>query len=63
MRLASLDMWPDEPHLENRYQAWPHGPVINAVGRFLLGLAHEDGHLDQVREIIRQATAARPAAE
>src|SRR5579859_8156462 len=31
MRLASLDLWPDRPDLENRYQAREDGPSINAV--------------------------------
>jgi len=55
MRLASLEMWPDKPHLENQVQAWSEGPVVNAVGRFVLGLMHEDSHLGQVAEIVRQA--------
>lgn len=59
MRLASLDMWPDEPHLENRYQPWPGVGEINAVGRFALGLKHDDDHLAQIAEIVRQARAAR----
>ena len=59
MRLASLDMWPKEPHLQNEYQAWPEGPTVNAVGRFVLGLMHEQDHLGQIKEIVRQAQAAR----
>jgi len=55
MRLASLEMWPDEPQLRNQAQAWTDGPVVNAVGRFVLGLMHEDSHLGQVAEIVRQA--------
>jgi hypothetical protein len=31
---------------------------LNAVGCVLLGLAHEQGHFAQIREIIRQAHAA-----
>ena len=59
MRLASLGMWPDAPHLENEYQAWKEGPMVNAIGRFVLGLMHEESHLAQIREIVRQAQAAR----
>ena len=59
MRLASLDMWPEEAHLENEYQAWTDGPTVNAIGRFILGLMHDDGHLGQIGEIVRQARAAR----
>lgn len=59
MRLASLEMWPDEPNLENEYQAWEKGPTVNAVGRFVLGLMHADSHLEQIAEIVRRAAAAR----
>jgi len=60
MRLASLDMWPDEPHLDNTYTPFEGrlGP-INAVGAFVLGLGHDAQHLDQIAEIVRQARAAR----
>ena len=61
MRLASLDMWPAEPHLEHEYEAWKDGPRVNAVGRFVLGLMHDDSHLGQIGEIVRQARAARAA--
>jgi hypothetical protein len=60
IRLASLDIWPDEPHLEYEYEAWGGGPTVNAVGRFVLGLSHADSHLGQIEEIVRQATEARP---
>jgi hypothetical protein len=66
MRLASLDMWPDKPFLANTYKL-QIGPAVvtegypqaNCVVRFLLGLMHEDEHLDQITEIVRQARAAR----
>jgi hypothetical protein len=61
MRLASLEMWPAAAHLENVCQAWPDGPMVNAVGRFVLGLMHDDSHLGQIGEIMRQARAARGA--
>ncbi len=59
MRLASLEMWPDKPHLEDTYQAWTNGPEVNAVGRFVLGLMHAESHLGQIKDIIRQAHADR----
>jgi len=59
MRLASLDLWPDEPHLDNICEAWPGGPQVNALGRFVLGLSHDDSHLGQMADIVRQAQAAR----
>jgi len=55
MRIASLEMWPAEPHLENAYQAWSEGPSVNAIGRFVLGLSHDESHLGQIEEIVRQA--------
>lgn len=54
MRLASLTMWPDRPHYENYGKWWGEGP-LNAVGRFLLGLMHDDDHLEQIAKISRQA--------
>ncbi len=59
MRLASLDLWPDEPHLDNICEAWPTGPQVNAIGRFALGLAHDSDHTGQIAEIVRQAWSAR----
>ncbi|MEJ2753102.1 MAG: DinB family protein [Candidatus Promineifilaceae bacterium] len=59
MRLASLDMWPDEPDLDNFYLHRQSGQKINAPMRFLFGLKHDDSHLEQIAEIVRQAAAAR----
>jgi hypothetical protein len=61
MRLAALDVWPDEPHLEVTYQSAPDRPRYNAVQRFVLGLRHDFDHLGQIEEIARQAAAARAA--
>ncbi|MFQ5342776.1 MAG: DinB family protein [Anaerolineae bacterium] len=55
MRLASLDMWPAHPHLDNTYEPWKAVGEINAVGRFVLGLFHDDSHLEQIADIVRQA--------
>jgi len=57
MRLASLEMWPAKPHLENMAEIIPGRPVVNPVGRFLMGLSHDDAHLAQIAEIVRQAHA------
>jgi hypothetical protein len=58
MRHAFLDAWPAEPHLDVLFSYGSAlaslGPM-NAYGRFLLGLMHEEGHLEQMRETIRQA--------
>ena len=59
MRLASLDMWPDEPHLENNYMR-KRGLYINAMAQFLFGLQHDDSHVQQIANIVDQAKAARP---
>jgi hypothetical protein len=67
MRLASLEMWPDKPFLENTYKLQIGGPPAvmegqpqaNAIVRFILGLLHDDAHLGQIAEIVRQAKVAR----
>ena len=55
MRLASLDLWPDQPHLDNTVVPWEQIGEMNAIGRFMLGLWHDDSHLGQIAEIMRQA--------
>jgi hypothetical protein len=59
MRLASLDMWPDEPRLDNTYSPYPGVGRVDPVERFLLGLWHDTSHLDQINELVHQARAAR----
>lgn len=59
IRLASLDMWPDPPHLDNQYVSRPGAPALNAVSRFIYGLMHDDDHLEHMAEIIHQAKLAR----
>ena len=55
MRLASLDLWPGEPHRDNTYTPWPSAGPINCVRRFVLGLRHDDDHLEQIADIVQQA--------
>lgn len=57
MRLATLDVWPDEPHLSVE-QELRDGRRINALGRFVYGLMHDDAHIAQMKEVIRQARVA-----
>jgi hypothetical protein len=57
MRRSMLDAWPAEPHLDVTYSPFPRAGEMNAVARFILGLAHDADHLDQLREIMRQAQA------
>jgi len=61
MRLASLGMWPDQPNLEILAEIIPGRPPVNALGRFVMGLSHDDAHLEQIAEDVRQAKAARGA--
>lgn len=61
MRLASLQMWPDEPKFDNTYVPWESLGPVDARGRFLMGLWHDDGHLAQIADVVKQATAARQA--
>ncbi len=58
MRLASLDLWPDPPHLDNLFTT-RSGARYNAIVRFVFGLAHDDSHLGQIAEIVRQAREQR----
>ena len=60
IRLAFLDAWPDVPHMDNTYtpnypKAKPRTPVMQFAG----GLAHDDSHLLQIKEIMRQALESR----
>jgi hypothetical protein len=58
MRLASLKLWPDEPHLGNNYKS-PYAGRVDPILRFVLGLYHDDDHIEHMREVVRQACAAR----
>jgi hypothetical protein len=62
MRLATLDAWPDEPHLDNLFRWRPDGPAYDPIARFLQGLNHEHSHLAQIAEIVRQTKTARENA-
>ncbi len=57
MRLATLDVWPDEPYLDTTVEG--RRGVINPIARFVYGLIHDDDHLDQLADIMQQAKAAR----
>lgn len=59
MRLSMLASWPDQPHLDNFYAPYEGRPAMNALGRFLGGLAHDDSHLEQMRKIMAQARQLR----
>lgn len=63
MRLASLDLWPDDPYLDNfkEVSGWYLETVgkMNATTRFVMGLMHDDSHLNQLRDVVQQAEAAK----
>jgi hypothetical protein len=59
MRLACADLWPDEPHLDNRVDMPWLGEQLNAQGCFALGLWHDTIHVGQLAQTTRQAKAAR----
>src|SRR6476469_1607739 len=42
MRLASLDMWPDQPYLANTYEPYAGRGVYTPAARFVGGLSHDD---------------------
>jgi hypothetical protein len=67
IRLAYLDTWPDEPHLDNlrqglseRYQE--RVGDVNAPVAFLSSLTHELGHYEQIKAAKRQALEAKAAS-
>jgi hypothetical protein len=62
MRLAMLAAWPDGPDLDNFYAPYEGRPPMNALGRFIGGLAHDDSHLAQMRKIMDEARTRRAAA-
>lgn len=56
MCLASLEMWPEPPHMDNTYTpAAPGALPHNCISRFASGLKHASDHLGQIAEIVRQA--------
>lgn len=61
IRLASLGMWPDAPHLDVGTVYWDGSGWVNARGIFAWGLAHDDDHRRQLEAIVAQARAARGA--
>ena len=54
LRLASLELWPNEPDLQNGVTPWRQSGWVNAVGLFTWGLAHDDSHWRQIQKVLRQ---------
>lgn len=59
MLLASLEMWPDPPHMNIKRRPWSSAPELNPIAYFLSGLRHARSHVGQVKKIVQQAEAAR----
>jgi hypothetical protein len=63
MRLASLELWPDAPYLDNfkEVSGWYLETVgkMNALSRFVMGFMHDESHLDQMRDVVQQAQSAK----
>lgn len=59
IRQAYLEAWPERPHTGTTYRFRPDGPVFGAAGLFAYGLFHDDSHLGQIVDIVRQAKAHR----
>jgi len=57
IRLAYLNAWPRTPHYETTYT--PYKAPHNCITRVMAGLFHDDEHLGQIAEIVRQAKEAR----
>lgn len=58
MRLASLEMWPDDPDLENGVTPWRESGWVNAVGLFVWGIAHDASHIQQIKKIMNTICVA-----
>jgi DinB superfamily len=54
MRLAMLGAWPDAPHLDLFYTSPEGFPPVNAIGKFISGLSHDDAHLAQIEKIVAE---------
>ena len=59
LRLATLEVWPDAPHLDVMYEPYPNAGPRHCFAQFIGGLSHEDSHLGQIAEVVRQAKASR----
>jgi hypothetical protein len=55
MCLASLELWPHSPHVENTYVPAEGARPHTCISRFASGLKHASDHLGQIAEIIHQA--------
>ena len=54
LRLASLELWPDAPNLQNGVTPWQESGWVNAIGLFTWGLAHDESHWHQIQQVLTQ---------
>jgi hypothetical protein len=63
--LAYLDTFPAQPHLDVHREMSPRRVEIfgemNCIAAYLFGLYHTSQHIEQFREVMRQAHEAHPA--
>ena len=59
IRLATVDAWPDAPNLDVTFEPFPTAGQRNCFAQFIGGLSHDDSHLAQIADIVKQAKAAR----
>jgi hypothetical protein len=59
MRVALAHAWPDKPNTTIEREPWPGAGMRNCYAQFIGGLSHDDSHLGQIAEIVRQAKAGR----
>ena len=60
MCLASLEMWPETPHMDNTYTPAYQGALpLTCISRFASGLKHASDHLGQIEDIVQQAKSSR----
>ncbi len=59
MRLATLDAWPDKPHMDNVQLFGRRQIPLNPVARFASGLWHDANHLEHLADVVRQSCRAR----
>ena len=59
IRLALLEAWPDAPHTDLMYEPYPNAGPRHCFAQFIGGMSHEDSHLAQIAEVVRQAKVGR----
>lgn len=59
---AFLEVWPANPNLDLTYEVGPRYGPLNAAAWHLIGLMHAEGHIEQLREALRQAKSDTEAA-